>query len=185
MDIKEVLKKEMNLNEKLPPKEKYKLVEEYQEKIINIFAELKTEVYPNEPGKVAKDVRNHYLKHPVDCKPFDFLLLCYGTDLFFNNFPIENCTNPAYSWGLDVVIEEQFIRFSFSLREDARLLYLEDLEAMFDANPIIADYIKVNNYSHDAVFVNSYSKKVKFNDVSEVIPIIDGEFKRFAGLYNK
>lgn len=184
MNIKEVLKKEMNLDEKLPAKEKYKLVEEYQEKIEKIFLEIKSEVYPNEPGKIAKDVRNHYLKHPVDCKPFDFLLLCYGTDLFFNNFPIENCSNPAYSWGLDVVIDEQSIRFSFSLREDARLLYLEELEEMFDANPIIADYIKVNNYTHDVLFVNSYSKKVPFTNTDEVIPIIDGEFKRFASLYN-
>lgn len=184
MELKEVLKKEMNLDEKLPPKEKYKRVEEFQEDINNLLAEIKNEVYPNEPGKIAKDIRNHYLKHPVDCKPFDFLLLCYGTDLFFNNFKIENCQNPAYSWGLDVVVSENDIRFSFSLREDARLLYLEELEEMFEANPVVADYVKTNNYSHDVLFVNSYSKKVPFKDVSEVIPIVDGEFKRFAGLYN-
>lgn len=182
MDLKEVLLNELNLSEKLPPKEKYKLVEDFQEQVNNLFAEIKTEVYPNEPSKLAKDVRNHYLKYPVDCKPFDFLLLCYGTDLFFNNFAIENCDNCDYSWGLDVVIGEHDIRFSFSLREDARLLFLEDLEAMFDANPKIADYIKINNYTHDPLFVNSYSKKIEYNDVSEVIPIIDGEFSRFRAL---
>ena len=182
MDLKEVLLNEMNLNKKLPPKEKYKLVEEFQEKVAKIFDEIKNEVYPNEPCKIAKDVRNHYLKHPIDCKPFDFLLLCYGTDLFFNNFEIENCQNKSYSWGLDVVISESDIRFSFSLREDARLLFLEDLENMFDANPKIRAYIKTNNYTHDVLFVNSYSKKIPFKDVSEVIPIIDSEFARFNDL---
>lgn len=182
MDLKEVLMNEMQLDEKLPPKEKYKLVEEFQEKVNSLFTEIKTEVYPNEPGKLAKDVRNHYLKHPVDCEPFDFLLLCYGTDLFFNNCPIKNCDNELYSWGLDVVVDERDIRFSFSLREDARLLFLEELEEMLDANPEMADYIKINNYSHDPLFINSYSKKIAYKDVSEVIPIIDGEFARFKAL---
>lgn len=182
MEIKELLLKDMDIEEKLPPKEKYKIVEEYQEKLHKLFDEIKTEVYPNEPGKIAKDIRNHYLKHPVDCQPFDFLLLCYGTDLFFNNFRIKNCPNPAYSWGLDVVVSENDLRFSFSLREDARLLYLDELEEMFDANPDVAEYIKVNNYTHDIVFVNSYSKKVTFQNVNEVIPIIDGEFQRFKKL---
>lgn len=182
MDIKETLRKEMHLSDKLSPKEKYKMVEEYQEKINQIFNEFKVEVYPNEPTRLAKTVRNHYLKHPVDCKPFDFLLLCYGTDLFFNNFQIENCINKAYTWGLDVVVSESDIRFSFSLREDARLLMLDELEEMFDANPKIRDYIKINNYTHDPLFVNSYSKKVTYKDVDEVIPIIDSEFERFKAL---
>ena len=184
MDIKEILYKEMKINEKLPPKEQYKHVEEFQEKISKIFEEIKTEVYPNEPCRLAKTVRNHYLKHPVDCKPFDFLLLCYGTDLFFNNFPIENCTNKSYTWGLDVVVGETDIRFSFSLREDARLLMLDELEDMFEDNPKIRDYIKINNYTHDPLFVNSYSKKVSYKDVSEVIPLIDSEFARFKTLSN-
>ena len=184
MDIKEVLRKEMHLNDKLPPKEKYKAVEEFQEKINQIFAEFKVEVYPNEPSRLAKTIRNHYLKHPVDCKPFDFLLLCYGTDLFFNNYTIENCDNDAYSWGLDVVVGEEDIRFSFSLREDARLLLKEELEEMFEANPKVRDYIKINNYTHDPLFVNSYSKRVPYKDVSAVIPIVDGEFERFKVLSN-
>lgn len=183
MDLKEVLKKEMNINEKLPSKEKYKLVEEFQEKVDKIFAEIKVEVYPNEPIRIAKTVRNHYLRHPIDCKPFEFLLLCYGTDLFFNNFPIENCPDPSYSWGLDVVISETDIRFSFSLREDAKLLLLDELEEMFEKNPVIADYIKINNYSHDVLFVNSYSKKIAYTNVDDVIPIIDNEFTRFKNLY--
>lgn len=183
MDLKDVLKKEMKLDDKLPPKEKYKIVEDFQERLDNVLFEIKKEVYPNEPGRIAKDVRNHYLRHPIDCKPFDFLLLCYGTDLFFNNFPIKNCPEVTYSWGLDVVISEDNIRFSFSLREDAKLLLIDELEKMFLLNPKIADYIKINNYTHDVLFVNSYSKLIPYSNVEEVIPIIDGEFIRFRNVY--
>ena len=184
MDLKEVIKNEMNLDEKLSAKDKYRIVEDFQERVDKIFAEIKSEVYPNEPCKIAKDVRNHYLRHPIDCKPFDFLLLCYGTDLFFNNCPIENCQDDAYSWGLDVVVSETDIRFSFSLREDARLLMLDELEDMLSQNTKMSDYIKINNYTHDVIFTNSYSKRIKYKDVNEIIPIIDGEFQRFKNLYS-